>query len=432
MVSIIQNKKIVNQLTQLKGSQKLKDLNDIFSPKKQIQRLKDEDYFKDIRKIEELEIKNDTNIFRIIKSRSIENKISDSYGWLLNPSESHFFDENFLRRFLKKVFEKNERKTFSNYIFELDKAKVKLRHSTEKGEPDFIITIPKDNGNRLGFVLESKFGSDEGKNQLRNYREFANNNFEDRLLVFLTINGRKPKYEAKDKKNEWVQISHKDMLGLMRKELEEPISKGRNIDNETKNLVKKFVDYLEWKLMNKKVKDKCRNLWEDDDYKAGLEKIVEYRLRERFGKLLKEALKAEDWYSDNDWKFGMGKSPTLAKKKWNPLRRSRIFFKVNPMNPKEGTIAVKIHHSCVTRENGGFMSEDEHKKFEEKIIENKPEDFNDPNSTFMYIRAFYYEEFKPENYPFLLDWTVEKLRQLNDKCSEIIDNAIERAENEEI
>lgn len=426
-------KEIISKLEDLNNSQKLMRLNDRFSPKNQIQRLHEEKVVENfnnrVQKVKELrkKVKKETNIFRIIKSRSTEDKISDFYSWLLNSNESHSFDEFFLKRFLEKAFEKDDEKSYSNYSFRLTEAEIESRPSKEEGDPDFVISIPDKNENEFGLVMESKFGAEEGENQLKRYREFASNNFDVRLLVFLTTGSREPTSEEEGKKSEWVQISHKELLHLLDHTSQELFRKHDNIEGETKKLIKRFKDYLEWGLMDREIRNKCRGLW--NDYKAGLEKIVEFRLREGFGEVLKEAIEGEDWYSPDDWEFNVRKRATLFKNNWNQAP-TRIFFKINPIDPAEGTVAVKLHHKTPSSQERALMSEDERAQIKEKVVENRPESFEVPDSSVTYIRTFCYEEFKPENYLSIVEWTIERLRQLNNEYSEIIDEAIDKSMNE--
>lgn len=190
--------------------------------------------------------------------------------------------------------------------------------------------------------------------------------------------------------------------------------------------------------MKKDIIDKCRELWIDEDYKQGLEKLVEYRLMTKMTKILETKIKEEDWFSTQEWYFNRRKRATLGKKKWYPRKysdidcKTRIWFKINPITPTgDSKIAVKIHHENVTQEKGGIMDENLHDDLRHQLHDVKPEEFNNrPKGSSQYIRALCHEEFKPENYDYLIGWTVERLRELNNKCSPIIDEHIEKALNE--
>ncbi len=430
---------ILSQLEELKNSKILPVLNKRFSPKKQIQQLKEEDddfydYNKHVRKVKQLakKVTSEINIFRIIQSRSTENKISDFYGWLFNPKESHSIGKNFLESFLEIVFENNDEKLYSDYSFNLAQTKVHLRPQKEKGELDFEIDIPRENEGNFGCIVESKFGAEEGDEQLWKYREYAERNYDESLLVFLTKEGsREITSEEPGKDNEWVQISHWDILDILKNG--ELIRVKGNLNDETKNLVKRFRDYLELKLMDDDLRKKCRKLWEDENYKNGLEKLVEYGLMKEFHEALEDRLKDEDWFKNYKFRakgFRPIKKIELWKEKWSPDSfKSRLFFKVNPRDPSSGKIALKIHHNDVTQEDGGFMNEKEHSEFEKEIIDKSPEEFNPSDQKYQYIMTFCDRDFKPENYLSILEWTVENLRILDDKYSEIIDEAIDKSIN---
>ncbi len=76
------------------------------------------------------------------------------------------------------------------------------------------------------------------------------------------------------------------------------------------------------------------------------------------------------------------------------------------------------------------MSGDDHEEFEEKIINWKQnlEYFRVSEHDEQYLRTVCNMDFKPENYYLLLEWTVEKLRKLDNEYSDLIDKHIEKSQ----
>lgn len=343
---------------------------------------------------------------------------------MLDPDESHSFGEFFLKRFLEEVFKKDEERTYPNHSFDLkDNTKVELRTSTEEGIPDFIFYLSKDNGEKLGCIMESKIREDtEREKQLPKYRELGDKRFgDDKLLIFLTRNGRKPKYEEEGKKDEWVQVSHKEILSLLRESKGLFSKRNEKFDDETEDLLNRFIDYLEVELMDEDITEKCEKLWQDKE--AGLKKLVKYRLKQKFGNVLENAMKNKFSSDKRKSRFGNSYS-SIRKKEWNP-KGKRIYFSVKH-EPEKESIAVRIKHERGLCDEEGGLSKDEYEKLENEIIKNTLEEFEKSDSNREFVKTYIDKEIKPENYPFLVNWVIEKLDYLKENCSDIIDEALEK------
>lgn len=237
-------------MEKLKYNEKLKNLNYRFSPKKQIKDLENKKFFSSIKREKELEreVYGKTNIFRIIKTGGEEDKISDFLGWLLNPSKRHGLEDKFLNMFLRKISEKSKQ-DFDVDSLNLDELQTKIRKSIfvneNEREPDMRI---ESEAGGYCCIIENKFGAEEGNEQLKDYREWAEDNFEIKHLVFLTINGRNPTSDPEGK-DRWVTISHRPFIlellnNLFRKEA--------FTNSKVKKLFDSFRKYLELRSLEKR------------------------------------------------------------------------------------------------------------------------------------------------------------------------------------
>lgn len=143
--------------------------------------------------LEQLEdIINQFNIFYALDIVKAEVKHSRFLYWLLDPLETHGFEDNFLKLFLKAASKKARAKglkapsvvDFDSW--DLDKTEV-------QAEWNGIDILIRNDEHHFICVVENKVESHEHSSQLHRYREIAEaipTNF--RIYVYLTPKGEKP------------------------------------------------------------------------------------------------------------------------------------------------------------------------------------------------------------------------------------------------
>lgn len=138
---------------------------------------------------------NRFNPIRIMKMERMEIRHSAILAWLLDPAETHGFDDAFLKAFLGEALRgtSTERKPTA-----LDISQSNLRDAEiyrEWQDIDIFISSPSNN---WAFIIENKFDSTQRKGQLSGYIEKAKKHFKDNETppairgIFLTLQAENP------------------------------------------------------------------------------------------------------------------------------------------------------------------------------------------------------------------------------------------------
>lgn len=162
----------------------------------------------DNRELEELETRlAEFNIFEALGAVRQELRHSDFLAFLLNPSQNHGLDDDFLKRFLKRTLAGLP----DAPIGAIDIDVADLRAAVVQREWRNIDILVHDEANRLVVVLENKVGSGEHSDQLVRYRQIACHEFQDCRIVyiFLTPEGDQPSDEA------YVPVNYADVAQLV-------------------------------------------------------------------------------------------------------------------------------------------------------------------------------------------------------------------------
>lgn len=144
---------------------------------------------------------NRFNPIRIMRMESMEIRHSAILAWLLDPRETHGFDDKFLRAFLAQALRGQDTK---HKPTALDVSQADLRDAEVRREKQNIDLFVASSSNGWAFVIENKFHSKQHSGQLKRYIEHAKKEakvsgleFQNRG-IFLTLHQEDPHEEAKD------------------------------------------------------------------------------------------------------------------------------------------------------------------------------------------------------------------------------------------
>ena len=139
-----------------------------------------------------------------------ENSHSKVLANLLDPNEAHRQKDMFLKLFLEEFIE-----NLSEKSWDLEKVAVKCEHVIPKSNRriDIFIKINKD----TCIIIENKIDAGDQKKQLKDYLKYAEENYKNNYVLYLTKNGKEPSQESlgdltPDKIDEIICISYKDNI----------------------------------------------------------------------------------------------------------------------------------------------------------------------------------------------------------------------------
>ncbi|MFC3526535.1 PD-(D/E)XK nuclease family protein [Paracoccus mangrovi] len=158
---------------------------------------------------------NRFNPIRVMRMEHMEIRHSAILAWLLDPVETHGFDDRFLRAFLSQAL---RRQSVRREPSALDVAQADLRDAEirrEKHNIDLFVTSP---GNGWAFVIENKFHSKQHNGQLKRYLDHAKGEAEDAGLtlkhrgIFLTLHEEDPDENVGD---DYVSLRYEDICNIL-------------------------------------------------------------------------------------------------------------------------------------------------------------------------------------------------------------------------
>lgn len=139
------------------------------------------------------------NPIKVMKMEDMEIRHSAILGWLLDPTESHGFSDEFLKAFLTNaLLDSNE----SQEISSMDVAVTDMRNAqiiVEKKFIDLFVYFDDGISKKWVFIIENKFHSKQGKTQLEDYYNKVKKRYGPNFVVtgiFLTLNHEKPNFPA--------------------------------------------------------------------------------------------------------------------------------------------------------------------------------------------------------------------------------------------
>ncbi len=144
---------------------------------------------------------NRFNPIRVMRMESMEIRHSAILAWLLDPRESHGFDDKFLRAFLAQAL---RGQGATHRPTALDVSQADLRDAEVRREKQNIDLFVASASNGWAFVIENKFHSKQHSGQLKRYLDHAQEEakvsgvkFRHRG-IFLTLHEEDPADEAKE------------------------------------------------------------------------------------------------------------------------------------------------------------------------------------------------------------------------------------------
>jgi hypothetical protein len=143
------------------------------------------------------------NIFKALRADQNELRHSNMLAWLVNPEESHGFDDLFVRRWLMQLLynasaaEKRPDGWVSPIVVDaLDVERIEVHRELER--IDLLFTIHLRGDRFWAICVENKVNSRQGADQLQRYFEIVEKRFsaaERRIYVFLTRDFEVPAFD---------------------------------------------------------------------------------------------------------------------------------------------------------------------------------------------------------------------------------------------
>ena len=140
------------------------------------------------------------NIFQICGVNHYENTHSAILAEFLNPNGSHGLSSKLLDCFFDTLGE-----LFIIQNFNSEKSRVRVEHSTEEGRIDILI---EDNRKNV-IIIENKIYANDQPEQLKRYNRYAQKNYKEYQIFYLTLFGEKATKQSGEGVN-YLPISHKE------------------------------------------------------------------------------------------------------------------------------------------------------------------------------------------------------------------------------
>ena len=327
--------------------------------------------------LKELEKKyelNSFNIFDCLKLTRAEIRHSNFLAWLLDPNETHGFDDYFLKKFLKHVIrnKKNELKNIMKnnpHIFtDVDNENNKITENYAiptvfdidcwdmsgvqiKREQEYIDIMAVDETNKFVFIIENKIDTCQHDNQLARYRQYIDEQYKSsdykKLFIYL-----KPKEEKVEMP--YIYLSYDTVIDSIQELIEEKADK---MNNEIATIINHYKKTIERDIMNKDELAKiCKQIYKQ--HKTAIDLINKYRgsVQEEIFEILKSIIENDeslsykpstiDWirFIPNEADF---QSLNIAIEDWIKSNNLLIF----EINNKQNAVNINIVVRRVDEEN---------------------------------------------------------------------------------
>lgn len=208
---------------------------------------------------------NPTNIFSILKLTRNEIRHSNFLAFLFNPKESHGYEDDFFKDFLKTSVKDSEEQQPNLSYFDValsDYNDVFIYR--EKANIDLLLVSEK---NKLVVCIENKIGAFESKHQLKKYKNYVEANYKgySHLFVFLTPDGADPS------DNNWKIVSYFDIYQIIERR-----QKLKQTETKVDILITDYLDILRRDvLMDEELQKICQRIY--FEHKDALDLIFDNR-----------------------------------------------------------------------------------------------------------------------------------------------------------
>ena len=243
---------------------------------------------KDISFKEFNKILNEPNIFKILKISNYEIRHSNFLAWLLDPKESHGFEEEILKEFINQVLLMKNTSKREETVKKLNFHNVEIKR--EWKNIDLLVVFDK-----LVICIENKIFSGEHSNQLIRYKEIVEKDFKEKkkLFIFLTPDGRL----SAEEDQVYIPISYQLVIDILENI---DLKKRKNINTSVKKYIIDYINTLKRDVMgNDELAELSREIYikhkELFDFigEIGPQELSEVRLE--VGSLLREVLESKGY-----------------------------------------------------------------------------------------------------------------------------------------
>ena len=276
----------------------------------------------DLKVLEEKYELNKFNIFDCLKLTRAEIRHSNFLAWLLDPNETHGFNDYFLKKFLKlvisnkkselQIIKSNNPHKFididdenhqfiENYrfpsIFDVDGwdlSKVQI-----KREKEYIDILAIDETNKFVFIIENKIDTSQHDNQLTRYRQYIDEQYQDdykKLFIYL-----KPTKEEVEEP--YIYVGYDTIRDAINELLNEKLDK---INGEIITIITHYKKTIERDIMqNDELAQICKQIYKQ--HKTAIDLINKYResTKDEIYEILKSIIENDENLclrpSNSDW-----------------------------------------------------------------------------------------------------------------------------------
>lgn len=154
------------------------------------------------------------NPIRVMRMQDMEIRHSAILAWLLDPTENHGFDDEFLRAFLAQALVGSKTAALSALkVSQADLRDAEIQR--EKRNMDIFVASPSRG---WAFIVENKFHSKQSERQLSKYLERAKKDARDagqsfiHQGIFLTLHDEAPNTDAAD---QYVSLKYSDICEIL-------------------------------------------------------------------------------------------------------------------------------------------------------------------------------------------------------------------------
>lgn len=206
------------------------------------------DFLLDINCLKELDKwTDDFNLFDVLRITNMEIRHSNILAWLFDPNESHAMGDAFIKEFVRKLAEKNEREDFDYFAFMLQDF-YSYQVYREANHIDIVLLSREE---KTAIIIENKIWSGESEHQLQEYYEKSLVEYKDCaeiLYVFLTPDG-----SDSSNPERWISFSYEEIIEAL-----ECAVADTNLRPEVALLIKNYIETVRKKIMRERDEELAR------------------------------------------------------------------------------------------------------------------------------------------------------------------------------